>query len=93
MSRLRPRHGDCSLFQVRNRQSGDITTLGRGGSDNTKVALQRHADVRDYSDVDGVFTADPRIVPTAHKLDTITSEDAGDGGERCGCTCAVNSSF
>ena len=65
-------------FQGMNRQSGDITTLGRGGSDTTAVALAAAltADVCEiYSDVDGVFTADPRIVPTAHKLDTITSEE------------------
>ena len=65
-------------FQGMNRQSGDITTLGRGGSDTTAVALAAalNADVCEiYSDVDGVFTADPRIVPTAHKLDTITSEE------------------
>lgn len=65
-------------FQGMNRQSGDITTLGRGGSDTTAVALATalNADVCEiYSDVDGVFTADPRIVPTAHKLDTITSEE------------------
>ena len=65
-------------FQGVNRQSGDITTLGRGGSDTTAVALAAalKADVCEiYSDVDGVFTADPRIVPTAHKLDTVTSEE------------------
>lgn len=65
-------------FQGVNRQSGDITTLGRGGSDTTAVALAAalHADVCEiYSDVDGVFTADPRIVSTAHKLDTVTSEE------------------
>ncbi|WP_314657088.1 aspartate kinase [uncultured Rothia sp.] len=65
-------------FQGMNRQSGDITTLGRGGSDTTAVALAAalKADVCEiYSDVDGVFTADPRIVPTAHKLDTVTSEE------------------
>lgn len=65
-------------FQGVHRQSGDITTLGRGGSDTTAVALAAalKADVCEiYSDVDGVFTADPRIVPTAHKLDTITSEE------------------
>ena len=65
-------------FQGVHRQSGDITTLGRGGSDTTAVALAAalKADVCEiYSDVDGVFTADPRIVPTAHKLDTVTSEE------------------
>ncbi|WP_237208925.1 aspartate kinase [Rothia nasimurium] len=65
-------------FQGMNRQTRDITTLGRGGSDTTAVALAAalNADVCEiYSDVDGVFTADPRIVPTAHKLDTVTSEE------------------
>lgn len=65
-------------FQGLNRQTQDITTLGRGGSDTTAVALAAAlgADVCEiYSDVDGVFTADPRIVPTAHKLDTVTSEE------------------
>lgn len=65
-------------FQGMNRQSGDITTLGRGGSDTTAVALAAalNADMCEiYSDVDGVFTADPRIVPTARKLETISSEE------------------
>ena len=65
-------------FQGMNRQTHDITTLGRGGSDTTAVALAAalNADVCEiYSDVDGVFTADPRVVPSAHKLDTITSEE------------------
>ncbi|GGH65164.1 aspartate kinase [Rothia aerolata] len=73
--------GDVAIvagFQGMNRQTGDITTLGRGGSDTTAVALAAalDADVCEiYSDVDGVFTADPRVVPSAHKLDTITSEE------------------
>jgi aspartate kinase len=53
----------------------DITTLGRGGSDTTAVALAAalHADACEiYTDVDGVYTADPRIVPEAHKLDEIS---------------------
>lgn len=65
-------------FQGMNRQTRDITTLGRGGSDTTAVALAAalNADVCEiYSDVDGVFTADPRIVPSAHKLNTVTSEE------------------
>ncbi|MDO5750543.1 MAG: aspartate kinase [Rothia sp. (in: high G+C Gram-positive bacteria)] len=65
-------------FQGINRETGDITTLGRGGSDTTAVALAAalNADVCEiYSDVDGVFTADPRVVSTAHKLDTVTSEE------------------
>ena len=65
-------------FQGFNRGTGDITTLGRGGSDTTAVALAAAlgADVCEiYTDVDGVFTADPRVVPTARKLDRITSEE------------------
>ncbi|MGI6216769.1 MAG: aspartate kinase [Coriobacteriales bacterium] len=59
-------------------RSGDITTLGRGGSDTTAVALAAAtgADVCEiYTDVDGVYTADPRMVPRAHKLDTIGYEE------------------
>ena len=54
---------------------GEITTLGRGGSDTTAVALAAalHADYCEiFTDVDGVFTADPRIVPDAHKIDQIS---------------------
>lgn len=56
----------------------DYTTLGRGGSDTTAVALAAalHADACEiYTDVDGVFTADPRIVPNAHKLAEITYDE------------------
>jgi aspartate kinase len=65
-------------FQGFNRDTRDITTLGRGGSDTTAVALAAalEADVCEiYTDVDGVFTSDPRIVKKAHKLDKITSEE------------------
>jgi len=65
-------------FQGFNRDTKDITTLGRGGSDTTAVALAAAlgADVCEiYSDVDGIFTADPRLVPNARKLDTVTSEE------------------
>lgn len=65
-------------FQGFNRSTGDITTLGRGGSDTTAVALAAAlgAEVCEiYTDVDGVFTADPRVVPRAHKIDTVTSEE------------------
>jgi len=65
-------------FQGFNRGTGDITTLGRGGSDTTAVALAAalNADVCEiYTDVDGIFTADPRVVPTARKIDRITSEE------------------
>ncbi len=57
---------------------GDITTLGRGGSDTTAVALAAglNADVCEiYSDVEGVYTADPRICPRAKKLDEICYDD------------------
>jgi aspartate kinase len=65
-------------FQGVHRQTRDITTLGRGGSDTTAVALAAalDADVCEiYSDVDGVFTADPRIAPKARKLDVVSSEE------------------
>ena len=65
-------------FQGFNRVTGDITTLGRGGSDTTAVALAAalKADVCEiYTDVDGIFTSDPRQVPSARKIDRITSEE------------------
>lgn len=65
-------------FQGVHRDSNDVTTLGRGGSDTTAVALAAavNADVCEiYSDVDGVFTADPRLVPSATKLDYVTYEE------------------
>jgi aspartate kinase len=65
-------------FQGFNRDTKDITTLGRGGSDTTAVALAAGlgADTCEiYTDVDGVFTADPRVVKKARKLDRITSEE------------------
>ncbi len=65
-------------FQGFNRDTRDITTLGRGGSDTTAVALAAAltADVCEiYSDVDGIFTADPRVIPRAQKLDSISSEE------------------
>ncbi|MCE5315478.1 MAG: aspartate kinase [Armatimonadota bacterium] len=61
-----------------NASWADITTLGRGGSDTTAVALAAalNADKCEiYTDVDGVFTADPRIVPDAVKIDTISYEE------------------
>lgn len=57
---------------------GDVTTLGRGGSDATAVAIAYgvHADeCAIYSDVDGIYTADPRVAPRAHKLDAINYDD------------------
>jgi aspartate kinase len=65
-------------FQGFNRDTKDITTLGRGGSDTTAVALAAGlgADTCEiYTDVDGVFTADPRVVKRARKLDRISSEE------------------
>ena len=65
-------------FQGISQDTKDVTTLGRGGSDTTAVALAAalEADVCEiYTDVDGVFSADPRIVPTARKLKTVTYEE------------------
>jgi aspartate kinase len=65
-------------FQGVSQDTKDITTLGRGGSDTTAVALAAalHADVCEiYTDVDGVFTADPRIVPDARHIKQITYEE------------------
>ena len=59
-------------------EDGNITTLGRGGSDTTAVAMAAalHADeCQIYTDVDGVYTTDPRIVPQARRLDRITDEE------------------
>lgn len=64
-------------FQGVNRYD-DLTTLGRGGSDTSAVALAAalHADLcQIYTDVDGVYTADPRLVPNAHKMDEITYDE------------------
>lgn len=65
-------------FQGVNKDTRDVTTLGRGGSDTTAVALAAAlgADVCEiYSDVDGVYTADPRLVPDAQKLDQLSFEE------------------
>jgi aspartate kinase len=65
-------------FQGFNRSTGDITTLGRGGSDTSAVALAAalDADICEiYTDVDGVFTADPRVVPKASKIHRISTEE------------------
>ncbi len=73
--------GDIAIvagFQGVSQDSKDITTLGRGGSDTTAVALAAalHADVCEiYTDVDGVFTADPRIVPTARRIARLSNEE------------------
>ena len=65
-------------FQGVSRETKDVTTLGRGASDTTAVALAAAlgADVCEiYTDVDGVFSADPRIVPRAARLESITYEE------------------
>ncbi len=65
-------------FQGVSQTTKDITTLGRGGSDTTAVALAAalEADVCEiYTDVDGVFTADPRVLPSARKLDVLSMEE------------------
>ncbi|MBA4607377.1 aspartate kinase [Aeromicrobium sp. Marseille-Q0843] len=65
-------------FQGVSQTTKDITTLGRGGSDTTAVALAAalNADVCEiYTDVDGIFTADPRIVPTATRIPAISYEE------------------
>ena len=64
-------------FQGVDRE-GNITTLGRGGSDTTAVAMAaalQADECRIYTDVDGVYTADPRIVPEARRLERITVEE------------------
>jgi len=73
--------GDVAIvagFQGVSVETKDITTLGRGGSDTTAVALAAalDADVCEiYTDVDGVYSADPRIVPTARRLERVTYEE------------------
>ncbi|WP_327296228.1 MULTISPECIES: aspartate kinase [unclassified Streptomyces] len=65
-------------FQGVSQDKKDITTLGRGGSDTTAVALAAALDAEVceiYTDVDGVFTADPRVVKKARKIDRISFED------------------
>ncbi|WP_166980663.1 aspartate kinase [Paramicrobacterium fandaimingii] len=65
-------------FQGFNLDTSEITTLGRGGSDTTAVALAAAlgADMCEiYTDVDGIYTMDPRVVPLARKIDVITAEE------------------
>ena len=65
-------------FQGVSQDTKEITTLGRGGTDTTAVALAAALNAEYceiYTDVDGVFTADPRIVPTARKLNTVSYEE------------------
>jgi aspartate kinase len=67
-----------SGFQGMHKDTGRITTLGRGGSDTSAVAIAAaiHADRCDiYTDVDGVYTTDPRVVPRARRLDKIAFEE------------------
>ena len=74
-------HGEVPIvagFQGRTKKQNKVTTLGRGGSDLTAVALAAAlgADICEiYTDVDGVYTADPRVVPTARKIDVLSSEE------------------
>jgi len=70
--------GVVAGFQGVHKETGRITTLGRGGSDTSAVAVAAaiHADRCDiYTDVDGIYTTDPRIVPRAHRLDRIAFEE------------------
>src|SRR6201989_1839987 len=65
-------------FQGMNKETGRITTLGRGGSDTSAVAIAaaikaERCDI--YTDVDGVYTTDPRVVPKAHRMDKIAFEE------------------
>src|SRR5688500_10280358 len=65
-------------FQGIHKETGRITTLGRGGSDTSAVAIAaaigaERCDI--YTDVDGVYTTDPRVVPAAHRLDKIAYEE------------------
>jgi len=65
-------------FQGVSQDTKDITTLGRGASDTTAVALAAAMDAHHceiYTDVDGVFTADPRLVPTAHRIPALSYEE------------------
>ena len=69
-------------------ESGDVTTLGRGGSDTTAVAIAAQLGAERceiYTDVDGIYTTDPRVVPEAKKIDVITMEEmlemAGQGAK------------
>jgi aspartate kinase len=67
-----------SGFQGLHKETGRITTLGRGGSDTSAVAVAaaiqaERCDI--YTDVDGVYTTDPRVVPRAHRLDKISFEE------------------
>src|SRR4029077_4828418 len=74
----RPEVAVIAGFQGFNKDTGRITTLGRGGSDTSAVAIAAaiEADRCDiYTDVDGVYTTDPRVVPKARRLDRIAFEE------------------
>src|SRR5690349_3832317 len=74
-------HGQVAViagFQGMHKETGRITTLGRGGSDTSAVAVAaaigaERCDI--YTDVDGVYTTDPRVVPQAHRMDKIAYEE------------------
>ena len=81
-------------FQGVTQFTNDVTTLGRGGSDTTAVALAAALDAsicEIYTDVDGIFTADPRIVPNARRIDRISYEEmmemAASGAKVLGLRC------
>src|SRR6201997_1262768 len=80
IKRFKERHEVAVIagFQGMHQETGRITTLGRGGSDTSAVAVAAaiHADRCDiYTDVDGVYTTDPRVVPKARRLDRIAFEE------------------
>lgn len=82
MQRVRRELDDGKIVLIAGFQGvspgNDITTLGRGGSDTTAVAAAaalRAGECRIYTDVDGVFTADPRLVPEARRLEAVDSEE------------------
>ena len=69
---------------------GDITTIGRGGSDTSAVALAvalQADECQIYTDVDGVYTTDPRMVPEARRLDRISFEDCSSSTARAPACC------
>jgi aspartate kinase len=96
--RLRETVSDGAIAVVAGFQgvstSSDITTLGRGGSDTTAVALAAALDAEEceiYTDVAGVFTADPRIVPGARRLDRVSYEEMLDMAATGGRVLALRS--
>jgi aspartate kinase len=81
LKRFKERSGEVAVisgFQGMHRETGRITTLGRGGSDTSAVAVAaalQAARCDIYTDVDGVYTTDPRVVPRARRLDKIAFEE------------------